>query len=199
MNKSALFKISYGLYIISSRLQNKDNGCIINTVTQVTDNPLRLTATLGKDAYTHDMILNNKEFNISILSESAPFSLFEIFGFKSGRDINKFSNVNFGRSSNGITYLKDGTSSYISCKTIDIIDLGTHSLILADILDAEAISNEKPMTYAYYRRYVKPKPKKSEKGAWRCEVCGYMYQGENLPEDFICPWCKHGASSFTKV
>lgn len=199
MDNSTLFKVGYGLYVLSARDKDKDNGCIINTVMQATDTPLRLLATINKQSYTGELISRSGEFNVSILSESAKFPIYKTFGFKSGRDINKFENIPFKRSSNGITYLQGNTCGVISCKVVNETDLGTHTLMLADITDAKLLSNEEPVTYLYYQKNIRPKPEKKNKKGWRCEVCGYVYEGEELPDDFICPICKHGVNDFVRI
>lgn len=199
MDRNVIFKIGYGLYVMSAKDGNKDNGCIINTVMQVTDTPLRVAVTINKSSYTRDIAIKTKEFNISILSDSAPFSLFKNFGFQSGRNINKFENVQFNRSKNGITYLKNNICAYISCKIVKEIDLGTHDMFICNLVDSEIVSDEKPVTYSYYQENIKPKPQGAKKKGFRCVVCGYIYEGEELPEDFICPLCKHGAVDFVRI
>lgn len=200
MNTSAMFKISYGLYILTANDGEKDNGCVINTLAQVTGNPNRVSITVNKANYTHDMILKTGVFNVSVLSESAPFKLFEHFGFKSGRDTQKFfKNPNEARSENGVLYIPDCTNAFVSGKVVETLDLGTHTMFIADVTDCEVLSDEPSMTYAYYHANVKPKPQKTEKKGYRCKICGYVYEGEELPEDFICPICKHPASDFEKI
>ncbi len=202
MDLTAMFKIGYGLYVLTARENGFDNGCIINTVSQVTSDPNRITVAVNKANKTHDMILATGEFNVSILTESVPFDVFKAFGFKSGKETDKFSDFKAAsKSNNGIYYITDNTNAYISAKVVSATDLGTHTLFLADVTDCEVLSNETSVTYDYYHKYIKPKPevKKTAKVYYRCKICGYIYEGEDLPEDFICPLCKHPASDFERV
>ena len=202
MNNNAMYKLSYGLFVITANENGFDNGCIINTAQQVTTEPNRISVTLNKNGKTHDMIKNTGAFNISTISEDAYFELFKHFGFQSGETCNKFKGFEAAeRSENGIFYLTAGVNSYISAKVIQEIDLGTHTMFIAEVTDADVISDIPSATYAYYHSNIKPKPQKkeSEKTVWRCKVCGYEYEGEELPKDFICPLCKHPASDFEKV
>jgi flavin reductase (DIM6/NTAB) family NADH-FMN oxidoreductase RutF/rubredoxin len=200
MDNNAMFKIGYGLYVLSSNQAGKDNGCIINTVAQVTSNPNRMMITVNKQNYTHDMVDNTKKFNVSILTTEAPFDLFKRFGFQSGSSVNKFEGFeSIERSENGILYLNKYTNATISCEVFSQVDLGTHTMFLADVKDAKVLSNEETVTYSYYQSNIKPKPTETVKKGWRCKICGYIYEGEVLPEDFICPICKHGAIDFEKI
>jgi flavin reductase (DIM6/NTAB) family NADH-FMN oxidoreductase RutF/rubredoxin len=200
MDNKALFNIGYGLYVLTVRDGAKDNGCIINTVMQVTSNPVLLAISVNKQNYTHDMILKSKEFNISVLTTNTPFKVFEHFGFQSGRTVNKFENCEVElRSENGILYLPKFINSYLSCKVIETIDFETHSMFKAEVIDAKTISDEDTVTYTYYQNHIKPKLQPTQKTGWRCNICGYIYEGETLPPDFICPICKHGAVDFTKI
>jgi flavin reductase (DIM6/NTAB) family NADH-FMN oxidoreductase RutF len=199
VDPAAMFKLSYGLFVLSARDGDKDNGCIINTVTQITVTPLRMTIAVNKANYTHDMVLKTGVFNISILSESAPFSVFERFGFKSGRDTDKFDG--FGdavRSANGVRYIPKYTSGMISGKVVESYDYGTHTLFVADVTEAAVLSDVPSVTYQYYFDNIKPKPPRPGQGkkGYVCKICGYVYEGEPLPDDFICPLCKHGAADF---
>ena len=201
MDNSALFKIGYGLYVITTRGE-KDNGCIINTMMQVSQTPLVIVAGVNKQNYTHDLIKESGEFNISVLTTMAPFDVYKHFGFQSGRDVDKFANYNHvKRADNGIYYMSDYANAYFSCKVIETIDCGTHTLFKAEIVDAVTLSDIESVTYSYYHANVKPQPKPvtSSKTVWRCEICGYEHEGEELPADFVCPLCKHGASDFKKV
>ena len=194
-----MFKISYGLFVVSARTGEKDNGCIINTVQQITQEPLKLSVAINKDNFTHDMIKESGVFNISVLTESVPFEVFERFGFKSGRDTDKFDGVDYAeRSENGILYLTKYTNGLISGKVIEAVDCGTHTLFVADVTEAKILSDEKSVTYQYYFDNIKPKPEAKKKG-YVCKICGYVYEGEELPGDFICPWCKHGAVDFEEI
>lgn len=199
MDNNAMFKLSYGLYVLSARSGEKDNGCIINTAAQVTTTPNRLTIAVNKQNYTHDLIQKSGAFNVSILDQSVPFSVFRQFGFQSGKDVDKFEGIEYGRGENGIAYLKNNTSAYISGKVVQEIDLGSHTLFLADVTDAQMLSGGEAVTYSYYQSNIKPKPEQTAKKGYRCKICGYIYEGEPLPEDFICPLCKHGAVDFEKL
>ena len=200
MDKKAMYDIGYGLYVLTAKDEEKVNGCIINTAVQVTSNPNRISIAVNKQNLTHDMILKNHAFNLSIIGQSAGFELFERFGFHSGRDTDKFAGFDQPHSITGIPYITKGTTAWMSGWVEQTIDLGTHTLFIAAVTDAEKLANEPTMTYTYYQQNVKPKPemKKDEKG-WRCSVCGYVYEEEELPEDFVCPLCKHGACDFEKI
>lgn len=200
MDNKALFNIGYGLYVLTAKEGDKNNGCIINTVMQVTSAPIIIAIGVNKQNLTHDMILKTKEFNISVLTENAPFDVFQHFGFQSGKTINKFENYEDKLiSENGLMYLSKFINSYLSCKVIEVMDFGTHSLFKAEVMDAQSRNNDGTITYTYYQKNIKPKPRASEKAGWRCNICGYVYEGETLPEDFICPICKHGAIDFSKI
>ncbi len=202
MNTNAMFKIGYGLYVLTAKENGFDNGCIINTVSQVTANPNRITVAVNKANKTHDMIIASGEFNVSVLSTSASFDIFKAFGFRSGKDVDKFSDFKaVERSNNGLYYITDATNAFISAKVIDATDLGTHTLFLADVTDCEVLSDATSVTYDYYHKNIKPKPevKKTAKVYYRCKICGYIYEGDTLPDDFVCPLCKHPASDFERV
>ena len=201
MDKTAFYNISYGLFVLTAREGKKDNGCIINTLSQITTSPNRISVSVNKADYTHDMIMRTGEFNVSILTEEAPFEVFTHFGFQSGRDVDKFAgDADFMRAENGILYIPEYTNAYISGKVCQTVDMGTHTIFIADAVDAKALSGGESMTYAYYQKNVKPKPEASTKvKGWRCRVCGYIYEGEELPPDFVCPICKHGADDFEKI
>lgn len=195
----ALFKISYGLFVLTAKDEKKDNGCIINTVMQITSSPNRITAVVNKNNYTHDMIIKTGEFNVSVLTTSAPFDVFKRFGFASGRDTDKFADdQNEIRSRNGLRYLREYSNAFMSGKVIETVDVGTHTIFIADVTEAEVLSDEPSVTYEYYFANIKPKPeqKQEKKKGYVCRICGYVYEGEELPEDFVCPWCKHGAEDF---
>ncbi len=202
MNTNAMFKIGYGLYVLTAKANGFDNGCIINTVSQVTANPNRITVAVNKANKTHDMIIASGEFNVSILSTSATFDIFKAFGFRSGKDVDKFSDFKaVERSNNGLYYITDATNAFISARVVSSTDLGTHTLFLADVTDCEVLSEATSVTYDYYHKNIKPKPevKKVSKTYYRCKICGYIYEGDELPSDFVCPLCKHPASDFEKV
>ena len=201
IQKEALFSLSYGLFILTAKQGDKDNGCIINTATQVTDTPLRLSVAVNKSNLTHDMILNTGLFNLSILTEDTPFQVFKDFGFRSGRDANKLQGQTIARSANGLCYLPQHANAYISCRVIQSIDLGTHSLFIAEVTEAQKLQAAPSVTYVYYQEYIKEKPPAlpGQKKGFICKVCGYVYEGDALPEDFICPLCKHGAADFEPI
>lgn len=199
MDTNVLNNISYGLYVLTARDGDIDNGCIINTVQQVTSDPCVISVTVNKANHTHDMIMDTGEFNVSLISIDTEFDIFEKFGFVSGRDADKFADWKYAeRSRNGIYYVTKGVNAYISAKLFHSVDLGTHTVFFAKVTDMESLSEDPSLTYAYYHRHVKPKPKADEKG-YRCIVCGYVYEGEELPPDFVCPWCKHGVEDFEKI
>lgn len=203
MNKKAIYNLTYGLFVLTARCREKDNGCIINTAGQVTSTPNRISITVNKDNFTHDMIMESGKFNISILSEAADFDTFKHFGFQSGKNVDKFEGYSAAkRSENGIYYVTEGTNSYISASVEQTIDLGTHTMFIAAVDDMEVLADEPSASYAYYQASIKPQPEakvSQGKTAWRCTVCGYIYEGEELPADYICPLCKHPASDFEKV
>lgn len=203
MNKKAMYNLTYGLFVLTSRLDGKDSGCIINTAGQVTSTPNRISITVNKDNYTHDLVMKSKKFNLSILSEKADFEIFKHFGFQSGRNVDKFQDYTHCRlSENGLFYITEGTNAYISATVEQTMDLGTHTMFIASVDDMEVLSSDPSATYAYYQSNIKPRPEQkadSAKTAWRCTVCGYVYEGEELPADYICPLCKHPASDFEKV
>lgn len=199
MDNKVMYQLTYGLFVLSARDGGKDNGCIINTAGQVTTSPNRITIAVNKLNFTHDMIMRSGEFNLSVLDESVPFSVFERFGFQSGRDVDKLSGFEVERGKNGIFYLKDYADAFIAGKVVQTMDLGSHTLFLADVTDGEVLLGRNPITYSYYQKNTKPKVEKTEKKGYRCKICGYIYEGEPLPEEFICPICKHGASDFEKI
>ena len=200
MDKKAMYDIGYGLYVLTAKEGDKRNGCIINTTMQVCSKPYRVTISVSKDNLTHDMILRTRAFNLSIIGEKAGFDLFQHFGFQSGRDTDKFADFAAPVSATGIPYITRGTTAWLSAWVEETFDLGTHTLFIAMVTDAVKLNDDKPMTYSYYQQNVKPRPElKKEAGGWRCNVCGYVYEGENIPEDYICPLCKHGAECFEKM
>ncbi|MDD3429766.1 MAG: flavin reductase [Oscillospiraceae bacterium] len=199
IDASAMFKLSYGLFMLSAKDGAKDNGCIINTVTQVTDSPKQIAVAVNKKNYTHDMIVKTGMLNISVLSEEAPFKVFEHFGFQSGRDVNKFENCETQlRTQNGLLYLPQYANAVISGKVVSMQDLGTHTLFITEVTEAHILSDVPSATYAYYFANIKPKPQPAaqEKKGFVSKICGYVYEGDTLPEDYICPLCKHGAEDF---
>ncbi len=204
MDKKAMYKLSYGLFVLTSADGDRDNGCITNTAIQVTSEPNRIAIAVNKANFTHDMMMKNGKFNISIISQKASFDLFQRFGFQSGRDVDKFEGFSgWDRALNGIAYIKEGTNAFITAWIEQTVDLGSHTLFIAAVTDMEVLDDAPSATYEYYQSNIKPKPqapaKTEGKTAWRCTVCGYVYEGEELPADFICPVCKHPASDFEKV
>lgn len=203
MNTNPLANLSYGLFVLSTRDGDADNGCIVNTVMQITDNPKRILIGLNKSNHTHSMVLNTGKLNISILSQKSSFDTFRQFGFKSGRDEDKFSEfANKKRSANGIYYITDEANSYLCCTVESSIDLDTHTLFIATVDDANMLNNDASVTYSYYHSNIKPHPApaaNTAKKQWVCTICGYIYEGEELPADFICPLCKHGTDDFSPV
>jgi len=201
-NLAAMYKLSYGLFVLTAKDEDKDNGCIINTTIQITANPPRISIAVIKANYTHDMIMKTGEFNVSTLSTSVPFNVFEHFGFQSGRDIDKFENcTSDNRTANGIKYIPKYSNSVISGKVVDTYDYDTHTLFVADVTEAFVLSNEPSVTYQYYFDNIKPKPQPNaeKKKGFICKICGYVYEGDTLPDDFICPICKHGAIDFEPI
>jgi len=199
VDANAMFKLSYGLFVLTARDGAKDNGCIINTVTQITQDPMRISIAVNKANYTHDMILKTKEFNVSVLSESAAFRIFQQFGFHSGKDTDKFADCGYdARGANGIRYVPEHTNGMIAGKVSESFDYGSHTLFIADVTQAFIISNEPSVTYQYYFDHIKPKPQppKEDQKGFVCKICGYVHEGDELPDDFICPLCKHGAKDF---
>ena len=200
MDTSALFKIGYGLYVLSANEQGKDNGCILNSVMQVTSVPCQIAVCVNKNNYTCEMIQHTKKFNISVLAEGVTFDVFKNFGYQSGRNTDKFTNfVDVKRSPNGIYYITKDTNAYMSAYVQQEIDLGTHIMFIAQLVASEVLSEKPTVTYDFYQKNIKPKPEKTEKKGWRCKICGYIYEEEVLPADFICPICKHGAVDFEKI
>lgn len=198
MNTNVMYTLTYGLFLLSAA-DERDNGCIINTAAQVTASPNRITITVSKQNYTHDMIRRTGRFNLSVLDETAPFSLFQRFGFASGQDTDKLAGLTLPRSENGLIYLGDHACAYLSGQVVSEIDLDSHTLFLADVTAGEVLAKTSPMSYAYYHAHVKPKAPEKKAAGWVCKVCGYVYEGEELPADFICPLCKHGAQDFERI
>lgn len=200
MDSKALFNIGYGLYVLSANENEKDNGCIINTVMQVTSDPCQIEIAVNKCNYTNEMIQRTKKFNISILSESSNFEIFKRFGLQSGRNVDKFKDYNnTKRSQNGVLYITENTNAYISAYVKQEIELSTHTLFIAQLIDSQILSEVPTVTYAYYQKNIKPKPENSNKKGWRCKICGFIYEQEVLPDNYICPICKHGAVDFEKI
>ena len=196
---TALFKIGYGLYVVTSNDGKKDNGLIVNTVTQVTNTPNRIAVTINKENYSHHIIKQTGKMNINCLTVDAPFSVFEKFGFVSGRNVDKFADYDSLRSDNGLIFLPRYINSFMSLKVEQYVDLDTHGMFICSVTEARVLSDRETMTYSYYHANVKPKPQTDGKKGFVCKICGYIHEGDTLPEDFICPLCKHGASDFEPI
>ena len=196
---TALFNIGYGLYVVTSNDGKKDNGLIVNTVTQVTDTPNQIAVTINKANYSHHVIKQTGMMNVNCLSTEAPFKVFEVFGFQSGRNVDKFADCTPLRSDNGLVFLPRYINSFMSLKVEQYVDLGTHGMFICSVTEARVISDVPTMTYSYYHSEVKPKPQTEGKKGWVCKICGYIYEGEDLPADFVCPLCKHGAADFEPI
>lgn len=205
-NTKAMYKLSYGLFVCTAKQGDKMNGCIINTAVQVASEPNRISIAINKANYTHDMVKATGECNISVISTSAGFEMFKHFGFQSGRDVDKFSKDynTYQMAENGIPYIIAGTNAYFSLKVEKEVDLGSHTLFICNPIFMTVLSDTPSCTYEYYQNNIKPKPQAvgtTPKGEtiWRCMICGYEYVGEDLPDDFICPICKHGKDDFEKI
>ena len=196
---TALFRIGYGLYVVTSHDGKKDNGLIVNTVTQVTNTPNRIAVTINKENYSHHVIKQTGKMNINCLSTDAPFSVFERFGFQSGRNVDKFENCTPLRSDNGLVFLPRYINAFMSLQVEQYVDLDTHGMFICAVTEARVLSEKETMTYTYYLENVKPKPKTEGKKGYVCTICGYLYEGDTLPDDFVCPLCKHGASDFEEI
>lgn len=197
---TALFNIGYGLYVITSNDGARDNGMICNSVMQLTSSPERIGVTINKTTYTHEVVRKTGVMNINCLTIEAPFKVFEVFGFQSGRDTNKFESCTPERTENGLVYLPKYINSYISLKVEEYIDLGTHGMFICSITGAECISKIETMSYTYYHKNVKPKPKTEEKKVgYVCTICGFIYDEDDIPDDYVCPLCNHGREVFEKI
>ena len=204
IDPTALFTLSYGLYVLTAREGGRDLGCIVNTVTQLTENPTRIAVSVNKQNFTNEVIQRTGLFNVSVLTEAAPMDLFRHFGFQSGRDVDKFAGRTDPTSENGLRYIGGPANALISGKVEQAIDCGTHMLYIALVTEARKLSDAPSMTYAYYFANVKPRPQpkpaqEKPRRGFVCRICGYFYEGDELPPDFICPLCKHGAADFEPV
>ncbi|MBO5362846.1 MAG: flavin reductase [Clostridia bacterium] len=211
-DKKALNTLTYGLFVLTAKEGEKDNGCIINTAQMLTSDPTRVAIFVNKANYTNGMIERTGVFNISVLEAGTPFALFKHFGFASGKDVDKFDGRIYPRSENGLYYIYENSNAYLSCKVVGSHDYGTHTIFIGEVTDGKTLSDKKSISYEQYLTEVKPqrksapqnkaeKPNDGEaqpKEKWVCKVCGYVHEGP-LPEDFICPWCKHPASDFERV
>ena len=199
MDQKAFYKLTYGLFLLTAREEGRDNGCIINTAIQAANDPPRLAFSVQKGNLTHDMIARTGAFAISSISTSATFDLFRRFGMQSGREVDKFEGFDdVERGANDLLYLTRGANMTMSGRVVDQMDLGSHTLFIGEVGDAVVLSEEPSCTYAYYQSDIKPQKQEKKKG-WVCTVCRYVYEGDPLPADFICPWCKHGAEDFEPV
>jgi flavin reductase (DIM6/NTAB) family NADH-FMN oxidoreductase RutF/rubredoxin len=207
IEKEAMYKLTYGLFVLSAKDGEKQNGCIVNTVSMLTDTPKRITVYVNKANYTEEMIRKTGEFNVSVLTESTPFEVFKQFGFQSGREVDKFADKEYPVAENGIYYLSENVNALLCAKVIDAYDYDTHTLFVAEVTHAKTLSSEKSVTYEYYQEHIKVRPqatpapeaKPSGMHHYVCKICGYVHEGESLPEDFICPWCKHPAEDFEQI
>jgi len=198
MDNAALYKVGYGLYVLTAK-DDKDNGCIINTVLQVTSSPSLVgVVTVNKHNHTHNMMMRTRKFNVSVLTTDTPFEVFQRFGFQSGATVDKFVDyTDVKRSVNGILYLSKHTNAFLSFEVTDTLDFGTHTMFKADITGGEVLGDADSVTYSYYQQQIKPKPTTTIHHGYRCNICGYVFDRDVLPKDFICPVCKHGAGDFT--
>lgn len=201
MDREAVYKLTYGLFVLTTEYNGKQNGCIVNTVSMITDNPTRIVVFVNKSNYTEELMRKSGVFNVSVLTESAPFDVFKQFGFSSGRDVDKFAGKSYSKAENGVYYVEEHVNALLSAKVVDYYDYGTHTLFVAEVTDAKKLSDETSVTYEYYHKHIKPQPQKtaSTKRKWVCKICGYEYEGDELPADYICPICKHPAEDFEEV
>ncbi len=203
MDNKALYKLSYGVFMLATKSGDKVNGCITNTCIQAANSPVRVAISVLNSNYTCDLIKESGVFALSLLDQTCAFETIKHFGFQSGRDVDKFANLNVPVDDNGIPYLGWGTCAVISAKVVDSMDLGSHTLFIAEVTDAKRLSDNEPLTYAYYQDNVKPKPEKPVEDrkikGWRCKICNYVYEGSELPDDFLCPTCGHGKEDFEPI
>ena len=200
MDNKALFKIGYGLYLLTTRSGGRDNGCIINTFAQLAANPMRFGVSVSKENLSCVMLAESMQFNVTVLAESARFDLFKRFGFQSGKNVDKFAGLELPRTENGLYYIKENANAVFSCKALNAIDLGSHTLFIAEVTDMKVLAEDAAsVTYSYYQRYIKPQAAPAKKSGWRCTVCGYVHEAEELPADFVCPLCKHSAADFERI
>lgn len=202
MDNKAMYKLSYGLFVLTAKSGDKDNGCITNTAIQAASDPNQMSVAVNKANFTHDMIKETGRFNVSVISQKASFDLFKRFGFQSGRDVDKFDGFEgYRKAANDICYVTEGTNAYFSVDVDKTVDLGSHTMFIGEIKEMEVLDDAASATYEYYQENIKPKAKAPSNGKtiWKCKICGYEYEGEELPADFICPLCKHPASDFEKL
>lgn len=207
MNEKALYKLTYGLYIISSEDNGKVSGCVANTLQQVTSSPMQLAITLNKNNYTEQLIEKSGKFNGVVLTQNVDMDTIRRFGFQSGKDVNKYDGISFSYDALNIPYIKDHVAARFSCKVVSKLDLGTHVLFVGEVVDCDVVNDEEVMTYAYYHQVkngATPKnapsfQEEKTSGGWRCTICGYIYEHDVLPDDFVCPWCKAPKDVFEKI
>lgn len=208
IEKEAMYKISYGLFVLTTTDGEKQNGCIVNTVSMITDNPKRIVVFVNKANYSEELLRKTGIFNVSILTEKTPFDVFRQFGFVSGRDVDKFADKTYEKTENGLYYVAEYSNAVLSARVVDCYDYDTHTLFVAEVTEAKTLSQDKSATYEYYQNNIKPKAPTSASApvaenkkpkAWVCKICGYTHEEENLPPDFVCPWCKHPAEDFEPV
>ena len=203
MDNKALFKLSYGVFVLSSKSGDKVNACVTNTCIQAANDPVRIAISVLNTNLTCDYIKDSGVFSVSVLDKTCIFDTVKHFGMQSGRDVNKFEGVKLPIDLNGVPYLPWSTNSVLSAKVLESIDLGTHTLFIAEVVDMKVLSDNKPLTYADYHKDLKPKPQKIDEKkkivGWKCKICGFVYEGEKLPEDFVCPLCGHSADDFEPI
>ncbi len=200
MDNSSLYKIEYGLYLLTSFDGEKHNACVVNSVMQVSSSPITFAVSVNKNNYSYDVISKTKKFNINVLTYDTPFEIFETFGFQSGKNVNKMLNFDYKLAKNGLAFFEQNVNAYFQLEVIDEFYFDTHTLFKARVIDGEKISNTKSLTYSYYHENIKPKPVETlQKEGFECSICGYIYEGNELPKDFICPLCKHGAVDFINL
>ena len=206
IEKQAMYKLTYGLFVLTTTDGERQNGCIVNTVSMITDSPKRITVYVNKANYSEELLRKTGVFNVSVLTEKTPFDIFKQFGFCSGRDTDKFAGKSYPTTENGLYYLTEYANAVLSAKVVDAYDYGTHTLFVAEVTEAKTINEDASVTYEYYQNHIKPKPEapkaaaeEKKGGKWVCKICGYVHEGEELPEDFVCPWCKHPAEDFEKI
>jgi flavin reductase (DIM6/NTAB) family NADH-FMN oxidoreductase RutF/rubredoxin len=208
IEKQAMYKLTYGLFVLTTTDGEKQNGCIVNTVSMITDSPKRITVYVNKANYSEELLRKTGVFNVSVLTEKTPFDVFKQFGFCSGRDTDKFAGKEYPKTENGLYYLPEYANAVLSAKVVNAYDYDTHTLFVAEVTEAKTLNEDKSVTYEYYQSHIKPKPEtpktdaeaqEKKGGKWVCKICGYVHEGEELPEDFICPWCKHPAEDFEKI
>ena len=203
MDKKALYSLSYGVFMLSTKYQDKINGCITNTCIQVANNPTRVAVSVLNNNYTCELMKKSGVFALSLLDESCTFETIKHFGFQSGRDVDKFENISFLVDENSVPYLGWQTCAMLSCKIVSSQDLGSHTMFIAEVVDGKVLSENNPLTYAYYQSNIKPKPEKKKEDkkivGWRCKICNYVYEGSELPKDFTCPLCGHDTEDFEPI